>query len=69
MNVAAKFGMDVDITAEYAKALSMFEGIPDMVASQVPPMPQNNPVQPPMATEPPQGMPTDQSAPQSPEMA
>lgn len=61
MNVAAKFGMDADLHAEYAKALSMFEGIPDMIATPTPPMPQNNIAQPPMAQEPSQGMPTDES--------
>ena len=61
LNVASMFGMDVDLTTEYAKKLAMFEGIPDMVATPMPPMPQNNAVQPPMTSEPTMSPPMDES--------
>jgi hypothetical protein len=69
LNVAAKFGMDKDLTTEYAKALAMFESIPDMVATPMPPMPQNNAVQPPMTSEPTMSPPMDESGLNDPQMA
>jgi hypothetical protein len=69
LNVAAKFGMDKDLTVEYAKALAMFESIPDMVATPTPPMPQNNVVQPPIASEPTMSPPMDESGLNEPPMA
>jgi hypothetical protein len=69
LNVAAKFGMDGDLTAEYAKALAMFESIPDMVAKPIPPMPQNNAVQPQVGTEPTTSPPMDESGANGSQMA
>lgn len=39
LNVAAKFGFDADLQSEYAKIVSMFEGIPDASQTPLPPMP------------------------------
>jgi hypothetical protein len=69
MNVAAKFGMDSDLNTEYAKILSMFEGIPDMVSTPIPTMPQNNAVQPQMGTEPTVNPPMDESGANGSQMA